>query len=268
MPKRLLALLVFIPMFLIANYVRNNHQPSANSPETRTTDNRQDDRSSGAARDDHRSGSNREAEPSGSRSDTRRSHGRESGGASDRPGTFDFYLLNLSWSPEFCATHPGKPECAARPGFVLHGLWPQNNDGTYPEHCFDAAGPADPSAFRDLFPDAGLLRHEWSTHGTCSGLAPEAYFAQARSAFHAIAIPNTLSSLNHQTSSTPDEILTQFAHANPAIPRESLALSCGNNYLTAVEVCLDRSLHATACSNIRSCRANSIRIIPPGGVNQ
>ena len=26
------------------------------------------------------------------------------------PGEFDFYLLNLSWSPEFCATH-SSPEC-------------------------------------------------------------------------------------------------------------------------------------------------------------
>ncbi len=54
---------------------------------------------------------------------------------------YDFYLLNLSWSPEFCHSHPDSPECAAHPGFVVHGLWPQNNDGTYPEHCPSRPGP-------------------------------------------------------------------------------------------------------------------------------
>ena len=44
---------------------------------------------------------------------------------------FDYYLLNLSWSPEFCHSHPNATECAQRAGFVLHGLWPQNNDRDY-----------------------------------------------------------------------------------------------------------------------------------------
>src|SRR5271168_3146820 len=48
---------------------------------------------------------------------------------------FDYYLLNLSWSPEFCATHPTATECAQHPAFVLHGLWPQNTAGPFPQHC-------------------------------------------------------------------------------------------------------------------------------------
>lgn len=27
------------------------------------------------------------------------------------PAVFDYYLLALSWSPEFCYSHPDKPEC-------------------------------------------------------------------------------------------------------------------------------------------------------------
>jgi ribonuclease T2 len=176
---------------------------------------------------------------------------------------FDFYLLNLSWSPEFCHSHPAAIECAAHSTFVLHGLWPQNNDGTYPENCSNAPGPADPAEFKDIYPDQGLLQHEWRTHGTCSGLGVEAFFSTARSAFHSVAIPPTLSSLTSQISLPPDEILGLFNAANPAIPRASLALSCGNNYLTAVEVCMDKSLHPIACGSIRSCRANTVRIPPP-----
>lgn len=176
---------------------------------------------------------------------------------------FDFYLLNLSWSPEFCQTHPGAAECAAHSTFVLHGLWPQNNDGTYPHNCSSAPGPADPSQYSDIFPDPGLLQHEWSTHGTCSGLSPDAYFSDARKAFRAVVIPPQLANLKAQTSMPPDQILGLFTASNSQIPQSSLALSCGNNYLTAVEECLDKTFQPIACSGVRSCRANTVRIPPP-----
>jgi ribonuclease T2 len=176
---------------------------------------------------------------------------------------FDYYLLNLSWSPEFCHSHPNAAECASHPAFVLHGLWPQNTDGTYPQNCSTAPGPADPSRYSDIYPDPGLLQHEWRTHGTCSGLAPDAFFTAARAAFQSIAIPHALTQLTRQISLPPAQILGMVATANPAITSSSLALSCGNNYLTALEVCLDKQLHPTACGPIRSCRANTVRIPPP-----
>jgi ribonuclease T2 len=175
---------------------------------------------------------------------------------------FDYYLLNLSWSPEFCHGHPDAPECANHSTFVLHGLWPQNNDGGYPENCANAPAP-DGSAFNDIYPDAGLLQHEWRTHGVCTGLSADTFFSAARAALRSVAIPPAFNNLDHQTSMTPDDILSSFTAANPSIPRASLALSCGNNYLTAVEVCLDKTLHPIACGPIRSCRANIVRIPPP-----
>ena len=176
---------------------------------------------------------------------------------------FDFYLLNLSWSPEFCQTHPTAIECASHPAFVLHGMWPQNNDGTYPKNCSSAPGPADPSQYSDIYPDLSLLQHEWATHGTCSGLAPDDYFSAARKAFRAVVIPTQLSGLTSQTSMPPDQILGLFTASNPQVPSSALALSCGNNYLTAVEECLDRSFAPIACRGVRSCRANTVKIPPP-----
>jgi len=179
-------------------------------------------------------------------------------------GNFDYYLLNLSWSPEFCHSHPDATECAAHAAFVLHGLWPQNNNGSYPEHCSNAAGPANPAKYKDLCLDAGLLQHEWKTHGTCSGLSADAFFLQARAALHQVTIPAKLAQLDAQTSMRPEEILALFTASNPGIGRESLALSCGNNYLTAIEVCLDKSLHPLACpGNLRSCRARTVKIAAP-----
>jgi ribonuclease T2 len=181
------------------------------------------------------------------------------------PQNFDYYLLNLSWSPEFCYSHPTATECAQHPTFVLHGLWPQNNTGPFPQNCSTAPGPRDPSTYSDLYPDPGLLRHEWQTHGTCSGLAPDAFFTLARQAVHSVAIPTELTSLDHQISMPPAEILSLFSKTNPSFPRDSFALSCGNNYLTAIEVCMNKTLQPISCGAIRSCRANTVRIPPPQG---
>lgn len=183
--------------------------------------------------------------------------------ATGSTSAFDYYLLNLSWSPEFCYNHPNATECAQHRTFTLHGLWPQNFNGTYPEKCSSASGPADPSQYSDIYPDTGLLEHEWNTHGTCSGLTPDAFFQLARQAVHSIAVPAQLTSLRRQTSLPPGRILDLFTQANPSLPRASLALSCGNNYLTAVEVCMDKSLKPIACGPIRTCRANTVRIPPP-----
>lgn len=189
-------------------------------------------------------------------------HGRAQTDAS--PGVFDFYLLTLSWSPEFCLTHPQATECAAHPGFVLHGLWPQNNDGSYPEDCSNAPGPSDPQAYSDIFPDVHLLEHEWTTHGTCSGLGPDAYFSEARRAVRSVAVPQDLQRVSSELQITPQQILGDFAQANPGLSRDSFALSCGNNRLTAVEVCLTKDLKATSCSSVRSCRANVVKVTPEG----
>jgi len=178
------------------------------------------------------------------------------------PGAFDFYLLNLSWSPEFCATHETSPECGRGLGFVVHGLWPQDASGDYPEDCSDSPGPANPQALTDLIPTASLVEHEWQTHGTCSGLNADAYFAGIRRAFAGVKIPADIGTGNDSDGVAPEQLLQRFAQANPSFPEGSIALSCGNNRLTAIEVCLTKDLQAESCQGVRSCRANSIRVTP------
>jgi ribonuclease T2 len=178
------------------------------------------------------------------------------------PGQFDFYLFNLSWSPEFCATHGDSPECGRNLGFVVHGLWPQNNNGDYPQHCSDAPGPTNPQADTDIIPTASLVMHEWQTHGTCSGLGADAYFAEIHKAFAAVKIPANIGQGNDAEGATPDDLLSRFAAANPAYPAGSFAMSCGNNRLTAVEICLTKDLLPEACQGVRSCRANVVKVTP------
>lgn len=180
-----------------------------------------------------------------------------------KPGEFDFYVLSLSWSPEFCHGHPQSPECVnGHFGFVVHGLWPQFVDG-YPENCSTAAGPSNPSNMTDIMPDAGLVEHEWSRHGTCSGLDADSYFRLVRCAFQTVHIPPSLTAPRRTFSLTPSEIKEEFFKANSQLHTQNMTVSCGNNYLTAVSVCLSKDLQPVECgASLRDCRANQVRIPP------
>lgn len=179
------------------------------------------------------------------------------------PGNFDFYLMNLSWSPEFCSIQGTSPQCSAHPGFILHGLWTQNNDGTYPVYCTEQPAPADLAQNLDITPDLALLEHEWAKHGTCSGVGPQRFFAMEHLAFHSLKIPSQFAHIDHEVSLTPDAILGLFAQANPDFPQSSILLSCGRNHLTAIEVCFSKDLKPIACQGLRTCRANSVKVTPP-----
>lgn len=136
--------------------------------------------------------------------------------ASGEPGKFDYYVLALSWSPEFCHSHPSNAQCSGHFGFVVHGLWPQFVDG-YPEHCSTQPGLTDPSSMTDIMPGPSLVEHEWTTHGTCSGLDPEAYFKLVRQAFAAVKVPSRLAAPHQMSAMTPQELKEEFIAANPRL---------------------------------------------------
>ncbi len=190
---------------------------------------------------------------------------RSSQSTQGTPGAFDYYLLTLSWSPEFCHSpaHADKPECqSGHYGFVLHGLWPQYAQGGYPENCSSAPGLANPKEVADIMPDAGLVAHEWSTHGTCSGLDAESYFKILRQAFTSVKMPAKFAAPHEMFSIPPQDVKSEFIKANQNLNAGDMTVSCGNNYLTAVSLCLTKDLKSTACQNLRDCRATVIRVTP------
>ncbi len=177
-------------------------------------------------------------------------------------GQFDYYLLSLSWVPEFCHNHSDSPECQnGHYGFIVHGLWPQFVRG-YTEYCSDAPGLSDPASVLDIMPDERLVQHEWQTHGSCSGLPAGAYFSLLRRAFTSVKIPPQFSELRQPGAMTPEEIKQAFVEANHGLSREDIAVSCGNNYLTGVSMCLSKKLDHVACTDVHDCRANIVKIAP------
>ena len=193
---------------------------------------------------------------------------RTSGG---EPGDFSYYLLSLSWSPAFCLSSPNSAECsgARRFGFIVHGLWPQNEKG-WPENCDVQSQVPDDVAkgISDLMPARGLINHEWTAHGSCSGLDPAAFFSLVRRAHDEIVIPSEFSQPSQPIQQSPAAVLGAFQRANPKLPPLSLVVTCsgqGAPRLREVRVCMDRNLSPRACSADAArgaCRAPTL-IVPP-----
>ena len=181
---------------------------------------------------------------------------------------FDYYLLALSWAPEFCASHSGhasSSECdpTHRFGLVVHGLWPQNDDGTYPESCAPARPVAEATVQRMLgvMPARGLIQHEWATHGTCSGLPAQEYFADIEKVYRGLQIPAAYRAPTQPVRAGPQEIEQKFAEANHAASG-AFRITCSGGNFSELHVCLTKDLQYRACpSGLRGCRARQVTIL-------
>ncbi len=190
------------------------------------------------------------------------------------PGEFDFYVLSLSWSPSFCeaASERGdsgrsQAQCGGRPySFVVHGLWPQYEQG-FPEYCQRPAPRLARNimtSMLDLMPAPGLIFNEWDKHGTCSGLAAKAYFETIRKARAAVKIPDEFLQLSEPKTIVPTELEDAFIKANPGLSSSAISVTCDSKRLSEVRICLSKDMQFRACEEIdrRACRREQV-VMPP-----
>jgi len=192
------------------------------------------------------------------------------------PGTpaaapFDYYVLSLSWAPAFCA-QPGAAsanpkECAPGrgTGFIVHGLWPEAAAGRGPEFCGTAKPVPKPVVdfvLRDML-TAGLVQHEWATHGICTGLNPFDYFSLIVQARAAVQIPVQITSIQDEIRESPGQIETQFAGANPPFPKAAFRTFCPRGVFQEERICFDKNLKPQACtSSVAECATPAVSIRP------
>jgi ribonuclease T2 len=155
---------------------------------------------------------------------------------------FDYYVLSLSWSPQFCATHPKDSQCSRNYGVVLHGLWPQYNKG-YPQSCSKV--PISTGlirSFPDLYPSEKLAVHEWQKHGTCSELAPKNYLSLSEKLKQSVVMPDALQNLVKPLRITALQLNDLILSTNPHLVKEAIAFSCagGGRFLQEIYVCFDK----------------------------
>jgi len=189
-----------------------------------------------------------------------------------QPGQFDFYVLALSWSPSFCKESEDRgreasEQCRGRPySFVVHGLWPQYERG-FPRDCQVPAPRLNRdimTSMLDLMPAQRLVYQQWDNHGTCSGLAAQAYFDLVRKARAAVKIPEAYSAPKSTMSVSPDEVEEAFVNANPGLARAGVAVTCGGPRLSEVRICMSKDLRFRDCAEIdrRACRRDKL-VMPP-----
>lgn len=184
---------------------------------------------------------------------------------------FDFYVLALSWSPSYCeaeGAEANRQQCASgRPfAFIVHGLWPQFERG-YPQNCPTDHTQVPDQALRglyDLIPSAGLIRHQWKKHGSCSGLSQEDYFGTLRAAREKVVIPEGFKGLGTYRTVAPAEAEEAFLQSNPSLQPTGIAVTCDKLYLREVRVCLTKQLEFRPCPEIdrRACRLAQA-VMPP-----
>lgn len=175
-------------------------------------------------------------------------------------GDFDYYVLALSWSPNWCTLEGddrGSPQCDDTRdfGWVLHGLWPQYEDG-WPQDCFSSFQPpsrGQTNDMADIMGTSGLAWYQWNKHGSCSGLSPTDYYALAREAYGQIERPQVLRNLERSVTLPASLIEEAFIQSNPALEPDQITITCRNGYIQEARICLTTDL------DLRTCGADVIR---------
>lgn len=180
----------------------------------------------------------------------------------EAPGDFDYYVLSLTWSPNWCAREGDArrdDQCDARHAFTftLHGLWPQYEAG-YPAHCRTTARDptrAETAAMADIKGSGGLAWYQWKKHGRCSGLSSTDYFTLARRAYAEIAIPDVFAKLRDDVTLPASVVEEAFLEANPGMTRDQITITCDQRMIQEARICLTKELAPRRCGPdvIRDC---------------
>ena len=170
--------------------------------------------------------------------------------------SFDYYVLSLSWSPLYCSD----PQRAARDriqcgegrryAFVTHGLWPNNTRPPHPRDCGNARPVPRNLVDRmlSIMPSPNLIQHEWRSHGTCSGLTVDDYFANVRAAYALVRIPPRYQNPAQDLIVPASTLRRDFRQANPQISADAMRFDCTGRNLREVRVCLTRDLKPRPCA--------------------
>ncbi|MEE9387558.1 MAG: ribonuclease T2 [Paracoccaceae bacterium] len=175
---------------------------------------------------------------------------------------FDYYVLALSWSPNWCALQGdarSSPQCNDGAGFgwVMHGLWPQYEQG-WPSNCRTVyADPSRPmtNGMADIMGTSGLAWYQWKKHGRCSGLSAPEYYNTARRAYEAVNRPDVFRRLTDTLKLPASVVEAAFLRDNPAWSADMLTITCKSGHIQEARLCLTKDLQPRNCGAdiVRDC---------------
>lgn len=178
----------------------------------------------------------------------------------ERAGDFDYYVMSLSWSPNWCALEgeaKDSPQCDEAHGWILHGLWPQYHRG-WPSYCrTDHRNPPRrlTSAMADIMGTSGLAWYQWKKHGVCSGLSARAYYELSRRAYESVTRPPVFRKLERAVTLPASVVEDAFIAANPQLAPDMITITCNQGHIQEARICLSKALDPVPCGRdvIRDC---------------
>ncbi|CAM9389524.1 unnamed protein product [Ectocarpus fasciculatus] len=126
----------------------------------------------------------------------------------------DMYVFAYTFQPQFCYGETSYPGCSSPQEFwythfTVHGLWPQFKDGGYEHDCTSEAFDEEVTdaigwgTMTTYWPDVKYAEddpeytefwdHEWTKHGTCSGLSQFDYFNSTIAMIQSFGTPSIYS---------------------------------------------------------------------------
>ena len=198
---------------------------------------------------------------------------KESGTATKIPNIskFDFYILATQWIPGWCEVGTGQSGASldlmkacqqqASSPLMFHGLWPENNNGTYPSDCakvpdIDTSKLDFSNPYLSYLSNASaFINHEWSKHGTCSNFYDSGsetakqnayyqnlnkYFQTGIKQYQQIKLPTFMLQMSVK------DVQQQIHKLNQHIPADSIMVMCDSNnnderYMTGLWFCSNKT---------------------------
>lgn len=186
-------------------------------------------------------------------------------------GDYDYFVLSLSWSPNWCVLEGDarrSPQCEADTGhgWIMHGLWPQFHRG-YPSNCRTVERPPSrgmTTGMADVMGTSGLAWHQWNKHGTCTGLSASDYYALSREAYSRVVRPLVFRKLDRTVKLPASVVEDAFIKANPTFEPDGVTVTCRNSHIQEVRICLSRDLNPVPCGQdvVRDCKMKDALFTP------
>jgi len=161
------------------------------------------------------------------------------------PNSFDYFLMVQEW------------DSTVSQNFTIHGLWAENNDGSYPSFC--PGSVFDITAINDLVPTMNVVwpsdtgnntefwDHEWSKHGTCSTFDIHTFFQDVLNLHFKLDLVTALAKSNivpnSGSSFTQDQIIKAIQNYYGTVP----TLKCDDTNLQEVAICVTKTLSLMDC---------------------
>lgn len=169
-----------------------------------------------------------------------------------RRTAISYYVLAVSWSPEYCRNDRTSMQCSGqngRFGFVLHGLWPEARSGQWPQWCSVTPRPSAQLLRANLCmtPSPWLLEHAWAKHGSCMAKTPERYFRVAGVLWRGLTWPDA-DGLSRREDLTVGDLRRAVASRNPGWRSDAVGIHLSRTgWLRELRLCYNRNFMPMTC---------------------